>query len=194
MQTKFACLIKFVSLELVTFFKFYELSYSKKFQWKNKDEMVIMQTSYDLMSRPNIDDINKQIKSILDTMIQLIQTVKSLNLLTDGTISEEKINYLRNFLDTRLNNEISELQENTEQKNQCSRENNNSNLTTSQLNELIQNRLDTIIKLVKAITLLSDKNIFFDQKELLNTLLQKELNNEISELQKLQEGKLSLVN
>lgn len=151
--------------------------------------MDIMQTNYDngSMSKPNIDDINKQIKSILDTMIQLIQTVKSLDLLSDGTISEEKRKCLRDVLNSRLNEKISELQENTGQKNQFYKENNNSNLTTSQFNELIQNRLDAIIKLVKTTELLSDKTISFDSRESLNDLLQKELNNEISELQKLQE-------
>lgn len=158
--------------------------------------MVIMYTTYDnsLISKDSITNIISDQEKLLDTMIQLIQTVKSLDLLSDGTISEEKRKCLRDVLNSRLNEKISELQENTGQKNQFYKENNNSNLTTSQFNELIQNRLDAIIKLVKTTELLSDKTISFDSRESLNDLLQKELNNEISELQILQEKKRNLVN
>lgn len=158
--------------------------------------MVIMYTTYDnsLISKDSITNIISDQEKLLDTMIQLIQTVKSLDLLSDGTISEEKRKCLRDVLNSRLNEKISELQENTGQKNQFYKENNNSNLTTSQFNELIQNRLDAIIKLVKTTELLSDKTISFDSRESLNDLLQKELNNEISELQILQEKKPNLVN
>jgi len=127
-----------------------------------------MQTSYEnsLISKNSITNIINDQEKILDTMIQLIETVKLLDLLSDETISKEKKEQLRNFLYNQLNEEMSNLQENIKQKNQY-----------SEFNKPIQNILNAIIKLVKAITLLSDKNIFFDQKELLNTLLQKELNN-----------------
>lgn len=127
-----------------------------------------MQISFEnsLISKNSMTNIISDQEKILDTMIQLIETVKSLNLLSDETISKEKKEHLRNFLYNQLNEEMSKLQENKKQKNQY-----------SEFNKPIQNILNAIIKLVKAITLLSDKNIFFDQKELLNTLLQEELNN-----------------
>ncbi|NDA90500.1 MAG: hypothetical protein EBY20_06315 [Alphaproteobacteria bacterium] len=127
-----------------------------------------MQISFEnsLISKNSMTNIISDQEKILDTMIQLIETVKSLNLLSDETISKEKKEHLRNFLYNQLNEEMSKLQENIKQKNQY-----------SEFNKPIQNILNAIIKLVKAIRLLSDKNIFFDQKELLNTLLQEELNN-----------------
>lgn len=127
-----------------------------------------MQISFEnsLISKNSMTNIISDQEKILDTMIQLIETVKSLDLLSDETISKEKKEHLRNFLYNQLNEEMSKLQENKKQKNQY-----------SEFNKPIQNILNAIIKLVKAITLLSDKNIFFDQKELLNTLLQEELNN-----------------
>jgi len=127
-----------------------------------------MQISFEnsLISKNSMTNIISDQEKILDTMIQLIETVKSLDLLSDENISKEKKEHLRNFLYNQLNEEMSKLQENKKQKNQY-----------SEFNKPIQNILNAIIKLVKAITLLSDKNIFFDQKELLNTLLQEELNN-----------------
>lgn len=127
-----------------------------------------MQISFEnsLISKNSMTNIISDQEKILDTMIQLIETVKSLDLLSDEAISKEKKEHLRNFLYNQLNEEMSKLQENKKQKNQY-----------SEFNKPIQNILNAIIKLVKAIRLLSDKNIFFDRKELLNTLLQEELNN-----------------
>lgn len=72
-----------------------------------------MQNEFRVNSRSNIMQLNTDIKNHLDTIIQLIKTIKSLN---DITISSNEKEWLADFLNKELDEEILNLKKLTDEK------------------------------------------------------------------------------
>lgn len=72
-----------------------------------------MQNEFRLNSRSNIMQLNTEIKNHLDTIIQLIKTIKLLN---DITISSNEKEWLADFLNKELDEEILNLKKLTDEK------------------------------------------------------------------------------
>lgn len=72
-----------------------------------------MQNEFRVNSRSNIMQLNTDIKNHLDTIIQLIKTIKSLK---DITISSNEKEWLADFLNKELDEEILNLKKLTDEK------------------------------------------------------------------------------